>query len=73
MERVIKKVKGTNEVKENEDLEKVFEFGGQKGISELATNPFPSAQHNQVSSFKCNLSIKFQIHSLFHVEIVNSM
>ena len=44
MERVIKKVKCTNEVKEDEDLGKVFEFGDQKGIGELAANPFPSAQ-----------------------------
>lgn len=48
METVIKKVKCTNEAKEDEDLGKEFEFGDQKGIGELAANPFPSAQYNHI-------------------------
>lgn len=64
----MKMVKCTNEVKEDEDLGKVFEFGDQKGICELAANPLPSAQYNQHLSFKCNPSIKFQVLSRFSMQ-----
>lgn len=41
MERFIKKVKWTDEVKD-EASGNVFEFGNQKIIGELAAYPFPS-------------------------------